>query len=326
MTPRKRGDSLSQLPPQGRFISTESVVLAVYLQLHTLPDRGSSTMANSATSRPGGGFTTLSVAAAQGVDTNLAAPLGTGPNSFAVRKRLNDIGVSALTDVFVGDIGVALVMIERDGNTTTVRTSGVEAEPTRAGLDAIELRPGDVVHISGDDLASSAWQVLSEWGSQLPDYVQLVLAVAPSVNEVPYEAWLPLLQRVDVITMNIRESAALGATLTRNSAGRGWKIRDFIRADAAIIRRMGDKGCDVQSTVDSRTIHLPPFRTRRVDNTGVGDTHVATMCAGLLDGLSLIEACRRGNAAAALIVSQGPTVIPPKPEEITEVLHRGIIK
>lgn len=325
MTPGAWRDPSTDSAAPGRFISTESVVLAVYIQLQTLPGRGSSTRASSATSRPGGGFTTLAVAAAQGANTNLAAPLGTGPNSFAVRRRLADIGVSPLTDVFVGDIGVALVMIEHDGNATTVRTSGVEAEPTRAGLEAIELRPGDVVHISGDDLASNAWEVLTEWGSQLPSYVRLVLAAAPSVDEVPYEAWLPLLQRADVMTMNIREAAALTDTLRRNGGGRGWNIRDFIRSDAAIIRRLGDKGCEIQSTAQSRTINLPPFRTRRVDNTGVGDAHVATMCAGLLDGLSLIEACRRGNAAAALIVSQGPTLIPPAPAQIDEVLHRGII-
>lgn len=310
---------------RGRLISTESVVLAVHIQLHALPERGSSTVANSATSRPGGGFTTLSVAAAQGVPTNLAAPLGTGPNSFAVRKSLNDAGVGTLTDVFVGDIGVALVMVEADGNITTVRTSGVESEPTLAGLEAIDLRTGDLVHVSGDDLASNAWQVLTKWGANLPPHVNLVLSVAPAVEEVPYDAWVPLLRRADVVTMNVREASALNKILTQGNGEGGLKIRDFLRPEAALVRRSGAMGCEVQRTAESRTIQLPSFRTRRIDNTGVGDTHVATMCAGLLQGLSLIEACRRGNAAAALMVSQGSTVNSPKPSDIDQVLRRGSV-
>lgn len=316
-------DGVDGRRPMGRFITTESVVLAVNVSLHSLPARGSSTAAHSALSLPGGGFTTLMVVAAQGLSANLAAPLGTGPNSFAVRKRLAAEGIHNLTDVFVGDIGVAMVMIEDSGEITTVRTAGVESEPTLSGLEEIELQRGDVVHINGDDLNSDAAKVITQWGSSLPDYVTLVLAVSPSVSEVPVEVWIPLLERADIVTMNIREAAELTKTLS--GGGPGEAIRDFVRPEAALVRRLGLMGCEVQVRASGPIVQVPSYRAHRADTAGVGDTHVALMCAGLLQGLDLIEACRRANAAAGLMVARESNVDIPTPEDIDVVLQRGFV-
>lgn len=305
----------------GRFITTDSVVLAVNINLPHLPVRGSSLRAKSATSFPGGGFTTLSVAAAQGVSTNLAAPLGTGPNSFAVRRRLNAEGIQIITDVLVGDIGVAIVLVETDGSTTTVLTAGVESEPTRSGLEEIELRPGDLVHINGSDLSSNAAEVLCAWGSSLPDYVKLVLAVSPAVEEIDANIWIPLLRRVDLLTMNIREASALTAILGTAIPGTG--IRHLMRPDAAIVRRLGVMGCEVQEDLESPIVPVASCPAKRIDTTGVGDTHVAVMCTSLLQGYNLVDSCVRANAAAALMVARESNLPVPTPSEIDEVLASG---
>ena len=65
----------------GRFISTHSVALVLPMHIAYVPERGGSVHADAASSRPGGGFTTLCAAAAMGVPTAAASPLGTGPNS-----------------------------------------------------------------------------------------------------------------------------------------------------------------------------------------------------------------------------------------------------
>lgn len=305
----------------GRFISTQSVVLAVNLHVPHLPDRGSSIRAQAAVSLPGGGFTTLAVVAEEGVSANLAAPMGTGPNSFAVRHELTGAHINSLTDVLVGDIGVAVVLVETSGNTTTLVTAGVESEPTLASLESIDLAAGDLVHIHGSDLTSDAAEVLASWGSSLPEEVTLVLAISPSVDDVPASIWQPLLARADVVTMNIREAAALGAVLEAAMPGTG--IRHILRPDAAIVRRLGEMGCEVQENIDSSTVQLEAFQTRRVDTSGVGDTHVGAMCAGLLSGLSLIESCRRANAASALMLSHESNLPVPSRREIDHVLKTG---
>lgn len=320
-----RNDQLAPMPRDttGHFVTTNSVVLAVSLHVPHLPERGASIRASSATSLPGGGFITLSAAAAQGVSTNLAAPLGTGPNSSSVRRLLHSEGIHTLTDVLVGDIGVAMTMVERDGHNTTVVTAGVESEPTLAGLEAVPLQPGDLVHISGYDLSSTAASVLTKWGAELPDFVTLVLAVSPAVEDVSAETWMPLLKRADIVTMNIREASALTAILDSASPGTG--IRDLLRPDSAIVRRLGVMGCEVQLNRGSRNQQIPAYRAQRIDTTGVGDTHVASMCAGLLHGLDLVSACRRANAAAALMVSRKTTQPPPTPDEIDRVMELGVV-
>lgn len=307
----------------GRFITTNAVVLSVNIDLPRLPERGSSVRASSALSIPGGGFTTLAVAAAQGVSVHLAAPLGTGPNSFTVMRQLGAMGIDVMTDVLVGDIGVALVMVQRDGHTTTVLTPGVESEPTFAELESIELLEGDLVHISGADLSSPAAAVLSEWGSNLPEEVTLVLAISPAVEEVPYPIWSGLLERADIITMNIREASALSRIVEEVTPS--TTLRDLIKPETAVIRRLGVMGCEVQVDAFSRPVQLPAYPAIRVDNAGVGDTHVATMCASLLQGLDLVEACDRANAAAACMVSRKTNLPAPTPEEIDAVLEAARI-
>lgn len=306
----------------GRFISTHSVLLSLPLHIDRLPERGASVRADTATSTPGGGFTTLSTVSAQGVHAALASPLGTGPNSFTVRQQLIDAGVEILTDELVGDIGVAVLLVEADGSTTSIVTSGVESEPSRQALDSIPLVPGDVIHIAGADLTSQVGaEVLASWGAELPDSVTLVVAVSPAVDEVPVWAWGSLLRRADVLTMNIREAALLGRALT--DAGHGTGIRDVLRPDAAMVRRLGVMGCEVQVSQGEPRVQIPAFTSEVVDTTGVGDTHVATMCAALLQGFDLVEACRHANAASAVTISHESALPVPTPEQVQRVLEVG---
>ena len=54
---------------------------------------------------------------------------------------------------------------------------------------------------------------------------------------------------------------------------------------------------------DAPVISIPAFQTPIADTAGVGDTHIAEMCAGLVMGYDLETACLMANAGAALAVS-----------------------
>lgn len=306
----------------GRFISTHSVVLVLPMHIDSLPERGGSVKADAAMSRPGGGFTTLSAAASVGARAALASPLGTGPNSYTIRQQLAEAGVQILTRDLVGDIGVAIQLIEADGSMTSVVTAGVESEPSRAALDALVLQPGDIIHISGADLAStSAASVLAGWGAALPSSVRLVLSVSPAVAQVPVGAWRQLLRRADVVTMNIREATNLAVALSRAEPGTG--VRHIMRPEAALVRRLGVMGCEVQVTQQDQRVQIPSFRSATVDTAGVGDTHIGTMCASLLEGKDLVEACRWANAAAAIAISHESALPVPTRAQVEYVLANG---
>ena len=306
----------------GRFVSTHSVVLILPLHLDYIPERGASVRADTATSRPGGGFTTLSAVAGLGIRAVMASPLGTGPNSFTVRQQLVEAGVTIVSDELVGDIGVALLLVEADGSITSVVTSGVESEPSIQALERIPLRPGDLIHIAGADLTNMGGaEILSKWGSRLPDSVTLVVSVSPAVEQVPLAAWERLIRRADVLTMNIREAAALGHMISAQWPGQG--IRNLLRPQAALVRRLGVMGCEIQVSEDQPRIQIPAFDSVTIDTAGVGDTHIATMCAALLMDYDLERACRMANAAAAVTLSHEGALPVPTREEIDAVLREG---
>ncbi|MDC4233047.1 PfkB family carbohydrate kinase [Actinomyces sp. B33] len=306
----------------GRFISTHSVVLVLPMNISYMPAPGGSVHADAAGSRPGGGFTTLSTVAALGVRAALASPLGTGPNSFTVRQQLAEAGVEVLTQELVGDIGVAIQLIEETGSMTSIVTAGVESEPSRASLDHLVLTPGDLIYVSGTDLTNPySAKVLGGWAASLPASVRLVIGLSPAVEQVPVEAWKQVLGRADLVTMNLRESAALTKILASYSPASS--IRELMRPEAGVVRRMGARGCEVQADADAEFVPIAPYESTVADTAGVGDTHVATMCAGLLMGMSLTEACTMANAAAAIAISHESALPVPTREQVDAVMATG---
>ena len=306
----------------GKFVTTCSVHLTVDLRVPHLPREGRHLRATSAISSPGGGYVVAAVARAQGVESWIASPLGTGPNSHEIRRRMAFDDIRTFAAAVVGDVGVAVSMVEEDGKTASVIAPGVEAETSPRLLSSISLNTGDVVHICGGDLVGEAQgKALSEWGGAIPEDVTVVLAVSPAVEMVPAKTWLPLLRRADVVTMNIGEAQTIGDILAQELPGAG--LRQVLRPEAALLRRTGPMGFELQRTMGAPKIQLPAYPSRLVDTTGVGDTHVAVMCASLLQGYDLEDACRRANAAGAIAVSR-PTAFPvPTAQEIDAVLEEG---
>ena len=259
-----------------------------------------------------------------GVPTAAASPLGTGPNSFAVRQQLVEAGVEVLTPELVGDIGVVIQLIVEDGSMRSVVTAGVESEPSRASLGSIELCEGDVVHVAASDMTSAhAASELSEWAASLPPFVTLVVSVSPAVAQVPVEAWEMIFPRADVVTMNSWEASTLAGILDANR--HGSTIRTYMRPDAATVRRVGDRGCELQKVADAPVISIPAFQSRIADTAGVGDTHIGEMCAGLAMGYDLETACLMANAGAALAISHESALPVPTREQVENVLETGVV-
>ena len=57
-----------------------------------------------------------------------------------------------------------------------------------------------------------------------------------------------------------------------------------------------------------------------VDTTGAGDAHSGVFLAGLAAGLTVTEAVRRANAAAALTVTRSGAAVSPGRAELEEFL------
>lgn len=305
-----------------RFITTAAVHLAVTLNVQQVPSEGDQVRASRAVSSPGGGYIVAAGARAQEVATFLASPLGTGPNSHSIRRSLLSAGIETFETALVGDIGVAVTMVEEDGKMAQVVAPGVEAESSQELLERVHVEPGDVVHVSGADLVSEAGaQSIITWLKSLPEGVTLVVAASPAVALVSTEVWLEVLGLADIVTMNIREAAVFTLNLKPHTTGE-W-FQGVLRPTASIVRRMGPLGCEVIEDCGTRVTAIPAFTATPVDTTGVGDIHVAVMCASLLAGNTLVQACLRANAAATVEINHSTAFPVPTLEDVDALIEAG---
>lgn len=291
------------------FISTGSVLIDLPLHVDHVPASGGAVTAVSSGPAVGGGYTVVSAVARQGLPAALAATLGTGPNSSQVRQAMMLDGVELVVEELVGDIGTCTTLIEPSGRRSFITTEGVEAEPQIEDLEHLELVGGDWVYATGYDLVHpSSSAVLSAWLLRLPEDVGLIVDLGPVQAEMGDGLLRAVLARSTLLTGNHLEMTRLIERLGSPGALRSAAPR------ALIVRRTGVHGCELW-TVEGEHIEVPGFARDVVDTTGAGDTHTGVLVAGLMDGLDVVTAARRANAAAAEAVSRlGPARAPRRDE------------
>ena len=273
------------------FISTGSVLIDLPLHVDHVPVSGGAVTAVSSGPAVGGGYTVVSAVARQGLPAALAATLGTGPNSSQVRQAMMLDGVELVVEELVGDIGTCTTLIEPSGRRSFITTEGVEAEPQIEDLEHLELVGGDWVYATGYDLVHpSSSAVLSAWLLRLPQDVELIVDLGPVQAEMGDDLLRAVLARSTLLTGNHLEMTGLIERLGSPGALRSAAPR------ALIVRRTGVHGCELW-TVEGDHIEVPGFARGVVDTTGAGDTHTGVLVAGLMDGLDVVTAARRANAA-----------------------------
>ncbi|MPV87076.1 sugar kinase [Georgenia ruanii] len=306
-------------PAAPRLVSAGSVVVDLPLLLPGLPSRGGDVLATTAGLTPGGGFNVVVAAARQGVRVAVASPVGTGPHGDLVRAALRAERVDLLTAPAPGDTGVVVALVEPDGERTFVTTIGAEGRPRATELAAVALRPGDVVYVSGYDLAyPDAAPVVGPWAAALPAGVRLLLDPSPLAGQIPDAVLGPVLARCDVLTVNAQEAAHLAGTDPGQEAGMAG-LCSRVPARCAVLVRLGVAGCWVREPGGGSAL-VPSRPVRPVDTTGAGDVHTGVLAAGLLAGAPLLEAVRRANAAAAIAVTRVGGGAAPTRAELEAVL------
>lgn len=304
----------------GRFISTQPVFLNLPTLIDSLPAQGEMITASSVLSYPGGGFIGMAAAAELGSETCMLSVLGTGPNSYVARRELLERGIQILTSEVMGDIGLAISLVEADGNTTVILSPGVEAEPDIEEYRACELREGDVVLVHGSCLTRPAVaNTYVRWVSEIPSGVTVVVAPSPIVHEVSPQLWLPLLHRANYLTMNKREYGLLEEIA--EALETGGQLTDLLSPDATVIVRNGVEGCRYWRNSNPQEVsYVAAFETETVDTSGVGDTHVSVMCGAIAQNLGIQYALQAANAASACMVAHAHAFPPPSQDEMLKIL------
>jgi sugar/nucleoside kinase (ribokinase family) len=303
-------------------IHTGQALVDLVIEVADLPERGQNLMADSVAEYAGGSVTVLLAAARLGAECAHAGSIGTGPYGDLIREALDAEGIAASAPpVTTQDTGVCVVLIEPTAERTFVTTLGAERDISVDSLASVDVQPGDLVCVTGYSLAvAQTRDPMLAWLASLPEDAVVVLDPGAAFAALPADVRDTMLARTDVWTGNAEEATDLLAALAvpseppveaseREIVAHARALAPLMRAGAVSIVRDGADGCAVHANGEST--YVPGFPQTPVDTNGAGDTHTGVLLAGIADGATWVDACRRANAAAAIKVTRrGPTTAP----------------
>ncbi|BCB87419.1 hypothetical protein Psuf_047320 [Phytohabitans suffuscus] len=225
---------------------------------------------------------------------------------MTLKARLAASGVdSAHARVVYGASGVALVVVDGEGENSIVVTPGANAAFT-------SLTEAELATVRGADVLVAQLEIPVETVTEAAlaaraAGVRVLLNAAPA-RTVPTE----LLDAVDLLVVNEGEA--------RTISGRG---RDHPEALLSLVPRavvtLGDQGawyCDRDGTV----VRVPAFKVDTVDSTAAGDAFTGALAVAWGEGRELVDAVRWACAAGAACVRRlGASVSLPQRAEIDTI-------
>lgn len=304
----------------GRVVHTGQVVMDLALRLEAVPQAGGDVFAEDAGMHVGGGYNVLFAARRLGVDAVYAGALGSGPFSDAARTGLAAIGVAHTGPTLDGDLGYCVAITDGRAERTFISTRGAETRNPVGAYDALELRPEDVLYITGYSLAHDENlaalerlidRLLGEAG-EAP--CRTVFDVSPMVETVAMAAIERVGELRPLWSVNEREAAILARRLGL-APGEPPALADAL-ADrlGEVLVRVGPGGAwYARGSGPARRI--PTIAVTAIDTNGAGDAHAGVLCAALARGESLETALRWANVAGALSTTRiGPATCPGEAE------------
>lgn len=308
-----------------RLVYVGTAVVDLVLPVPRLPTPGSDTPAGPARLVAGGGVNVMVAAARQGLPVVFGGSHGTGPLGDLVRAALAAAGVDTTGAPVPGrDTGVVVTLVEPSAERSFVTTVGAEADLAADRLAALDVRPGDLVALSGYALAHPGnAAVLLPWLAGLPTGVPVFIDPGPYGAQLPPPVRAAMFDRADWFSCNAAEARALSGRDELPAAGRWLAERTGRRA---VLVRDGGAGCLViapGALAPGRLVadvqHVPVAPVQAVDTTGAGDVHAGALLAALAGVTAaapgLYGAVRWANAAAALSVTRpGPDGAPTRAE------------
>jgi sugar/nucleoside kinase (ribokinase family) len=234
---------------------------------------------------------------------------GAGPFGNIVQSQLAALGVDlAIPPVSDGatDTGFDVAIVESGGERTFVTVNGCESQMTFNHLRALPVAGGDAVYLSGYNLVTEpSASALAQWVPTLPDNIMVILDPGPLVGDIQSGIWQAVLDRLDILTVNMREAKLLSGTSDPKTAL--CTISHWLGASSRALVRVGAEGAwllddqEIPHNILSREAHV-------VDTTGAGDVHTAALIAGLAQGISFEQAVFEANVYASLAVEkEGPS-------------------
>ena len=276
-----------------RLTVVGSVNVDLVARVERLPGPGETLASASFDRIPGGKGANQAVAAARlGADVELVAAIGADDFGRHAAEALAGAGVEARLKVTAEPTGVAMILVDAEGE------------------NSIVVSPGANAQLTADDVAGVSGAILC----QLEVPVETVAATAERserffFNAAPAAARIlprSVLDRAEVVIVNRYELDALGDALP-----------------GLVCLTSGAQGAALLEHGEEVARAAPPA-VAAVDGTAAGDAFTACLVVSLLEGREREDALRRACAAGALAASRfGAQPSLPTAAEVDEILARA---
>ena len=286
------------MPPH--IVVVGSLNMDLVIRTPRFPGPGETIIGSAFHTIPGGKGANQAVAAAKlGAQVIMVGRVGDDAFGDQQLANLSQLGidVSRIQRDPKAATGVALIVLDEQGQNSIILAPGANMRLTLADLEAAE-----------DALASAAILVLQ---LEIPQKVveQAIKAarahgVVVLLNPAPGRRLPPtLLSQVDVLIPNESETALLtGTEVDDIESARRAAAKLRAAGVGTVILTLGGRGALLLE--GQKATHVPGYRVHVVDTTAAGDAFVGGFAVALAEGQDLAEAVRLANAAGALAVTK----------------------
>ena len=289
----------------GRVVVLGASLSDMNLRLDRLPRPGETRLGSGFFRAMGGKGANQAVAAARlGAEVTFLSAFG---DDDAGREMLDRYRAEGLNldhaRVAEGEAsGVALIMVGDDGENLIGVAMGPNARLDPAYIDALPeaVFAGPGVFLASLEVPFEA--VVRAIEQAKAGGMTVVLNPAPAPAELAGE---PILASVDILTPNQTEAAILGDMNGSDEARADPNaVADTLCrwGDEQFVMTLGAGGCLVVAR-GLRTL-IPAFPAGAIDTVGAGDAFNAALAVALAEGMPLVDAARRANAAASIAVTR----------------------
>ncbi len=297
-----------------------SVVIDLAVQTPRLPAVGETLLADNFKIGPGGKGANAAVAVKRaGAAAVLVGCIGDddfGRMEMAALQK-EGVNVDAVAIHPEASTGVGIAMIDADGENTILGVLGANDY----------LNPNDVAQalaLHQDTLnailvnfevpepaVAAAVQLGVDYG------VPVIVDAGPARPYTP-ETW----RNCTILTPNEQETETLVGYPVSDDTTAERAARELLgMGPSAVVLHRGAQGALLVTPDD--TIHVPSFSVDVVDTTGAGDAFSGALSVTVAEGLPLVDAIRRANAAGALAVTRlGTLPVMPTRQEVEAFLER----
>lgn len=286
----------------GRVVVVGSINADLVAHAPHLPAPGETVAGDGFARHPGGKGANQAIAAARaGVPTEMVGRVGDDPFGAELRAFLAAQGVDvAHVATTPSPTGVALIVVDADGENSIVVVGGANAEVCEGDASGVSPGPGDVVVSQFETPVATTLAVFT---AATAAGARTLLNPAPAAP-VPDE----LLAVTDVLVVNEVElgqvaGTDLGATPGPDEVVAAARVVRHGHGEVAVVATLGAHGI-VAVAEGEPIVRAAHPAAAVVDTTGAGDCFVGWVAAGLARGDALDAALDDALVAAALCVAR----------------------